>query len=54
MTTMLDSLRRSVAIPRVPLSAVLSVGTVGSFCWLLAQGAIHPLALYILQVYLTF
>jgi|CXWL01.1.fsa_nt_gi hypothetical protein len=51
---MLDSIRRSVAIPQIPVGAVLSAGILGSFCWLLVQGAIQPLALYCLQVYLTF
>jgi hypothetical protein len=33
---------------------LLSIGTLASFGWLLLQGKIHPLVLYLLQVYLTF
>jgi hypothetical protein len=51
---MLESLRRSVVIPQLPVSALLSVATVASFGWLLVQDAIQPLALFLLQVYLTF
>lgn len=51
---MLDSARRSLVIPRVPAQALLSAGTVASFTWLLAQDAIEPMLLYLLQLYLTF
>ncbi len=52
---MLESARnRDVAISRVPAQAVLSAGTLLSFAWLLLQGKIHPIVVYLLQVYLTF
>lgn len=52
---MLDSTRNRVeALPRVPAHLLLSVGTLASFAWLLVQGGIHPFAIYLLQVYLTF
>lgn len=51
---MLESLRRSLVIPQLPVSTLLSVATVASFGWLLIQDAIQPLALILLQVYLTF
>lgn len=51
---MLVSARRSFAIPRVPVQAVLTAGTAFSFVWLLAHDAIQPLLLYALQLYLTF
>lgn len=51
---MLDFARKSLEIPRVPVAAVLSVGTLSSFFWLLAHDAIQPLLLYALQLYLTF
>jgi hypothetical protein len=51
---MLDSARKSLVIPRVPVQTMLSAGTIVSFLWLLAQDAIQPLLLYALQLYLTF
>jgi hypothetical protein len=55
---MLQSIRkqvvRHVALPRVPVKLLLSAGALASFGVLLAQGQIHPLVLYALQVYLSF
>ncbi|HXU46320.1 MAG TPA: hypothetical protein VN783_12405 [Thermoanaerobaculia bacterium] len=51
---MLESLRKAVAIPHVPISLLLSVATVGSFLVLLAQDAVHPIVIYALELYLTF
>ena len=52
---MLQSARnRVVAVPRVPAQVFLSAGTLVSFGWLLLQDKIHPLVVYLLQLYLTF
>ena len=52
---MLQSARnRVVALPRIPTQTLLSAGTLASFGWLLLQGKIHPLVIYLLQIYLTF
>ncbi len=52
---MLQSARnRAVALPRVPTQILLSAGTLASFGWLLLQGKIHPIVIYLLQLYLTF
>lgn len=57
---MLESARnRDVAISRVPTQVaptqvLFSVGTLFSFGWLLLQNKIHPIVVYLLQVYLTF
>ncbi len=52
---MLQSARSRVAgIPRVPAQMWLSVGTLSSFAWLLLQNKVHPIVVYLLQVYLTF
>ena len=52
---MLESIRsRDVAISRVPARVVFSAGTLLSFTWLLLQNKIHPIVVYLLQVYLTF
>ncbi len=60
---MLESARnRDVAISKVPaqvlaqlpVQVLLSAGTLLSFAWLLLQNKIHPIVVYLLQVYLTF
>ena len=52
---MLESTRNQIeALPRVPAQLLLSVGTLVSFGWLLAQNKIHPIVIYLLQLYLTF
>ena len=52
---MLESARnRDVAISRVPAQGLLSAGILLSFAWLLLQGKVHPIVVYLLQVYLTF
>ena len=57
---MIESARsRDVAIPRVPAQVapaqvLFSAGTLLSFGWLLLQNKIHPIVVYLLQVYLTF
>jgi hypothetical protein len=51
---MLESIRASVAIPRLPSRALLSAGTVASFGWLLAHDLIHPVAIYLFELYLSF
>jgi len=52
---MLESARKLiVALPRIPAHLLLSVGTVVSFTWLLLSDQIHPILVYVLQVYLTF
>ena len=52
---MLDSVRsRVLATPRISVQALLSTGALASFAWLLLQNKIHPIFVYLLQVYLTF
>jgi hypothetical protein len=52
---MLQSVRSRVAeVPRVPVHLLISAGTLTSFAWLLLQNKIHPIFVYLLQVYLTF
>lgn len=51
---MLESVRKSLEVPRVPVKAIWSVTTLGSFLWLLAQDMVHPMVVYLLQLYLTF
>lgn len=52
---MLESIRsKSVALPQLPTKAIWSVSTIGSFLWLLSQDLVHPLMVYLFQLYLTF
>ncbi len=52
---MIESIRdRADVLPRVPVQTLASIGTLGTFGWLLLQDRIHPIVIYLLQVYLTF
>ena len=51
---MLESIRRTIVWPRVNLEGVATVATVVAFFWLLAQGAIQPIAVFLLEIYLSF
>lgn len=52
---MLDSARSlGFTIPRIPVQALISAGTLTSFAWLLLQNKIHPVFVYLLQIYLKF
>lgn len=51
---MLETLRRVVPIPALPMEAVVGATTVGAFLWLLVEGYIRPLAVYFLELYLSF
>jgi hypothetical protein len=51
---MLDSVRKHVAVPYVPVKALLSVGSLASFGWLLSQDMVHPIVIYALQLFLAF
>jgi len=51
---MLDSVRRFVAVPRIPAKVVFAAGTTASFGWLLAQDLVHPIVIYALELYLIF
>lgn len=51
---MLESARKLVTVPRVSVEVTLAVGTLVSFAWLLRKDLIHPLVVYLLQLYLAF
>jgi hypothetical protein len=51
---MIESIRKAIALPQVPVQAIVTGLTVSAFAWLLAQGAIQPLAIYLFQLYLSF
>jgi hypothetical protein len=50
---MLDSVRKHVAVPEIPVKVLLSVGSLASFGWLLSQDLVHPIVIYALQLYLS-
>lgn len=51
---MLESVRQLVSIPQVSAELFLSAGTVLGFSCLLLTDQIHPVAIYLLQLYLSF
>lgn len=52
---MLDSIRASLALPqRLPARLVLSAGSLATFGWLLTQDLVHPVVIYLFELYLTF
>ena len=53
-TLMLETIRRTVELPRLRLDVTLAVATTFSFGWLLGRDLVHPFAVYLLQLYLNF
>ena len=51
---MLAAIRKAVHVPDVPVEGVVSAVTGLAFFWLLAKGVVQPLAVYLLQIYLSF
>jgi len=50
----MESIRRAVVVPRINVEAAAGVATGSAFLWLLARGAIQPIFVYLLEVYLAF
>ncbi len=51
---MLDSVRASIALPRLPVRVWLSAGTLATFGWLLVHDLVHPAVIYLFELYLSF
>lgn len=51
---MLQLIRKAVPVPALNVEIVAGATTVFAFLWLLAHGMIQPIAVYILELYLTF
>jgi hypothetical protein len=51
---MLQSIVRSVPVPRLPALPLLSGLSIVAFGWLLVSDNIQPIAVYLLQLYLAF
>ena len=51
---MLESIRRAVTVPRITFAPLIGVVTALAFFWLLALDHIHPLVIYLSQLYLMF
>lgn len=51
---MLAAIRKAAHVPDLPVEGVVSAATGLAFLWLLAKGVIQPLAVYLLQLYLSF
>jgi hypothetical protein len=50
---MIQLAARQLASLRLPVDKLVGVGTVTAFFWLLAQDRIHPVAVYLLELYLS-
>jgi hypothetical protein len=50
---MIDSLRKAVWLPDISVQVLLSAGVVVGFVWLVAQNGVHPIMIYLLQLYLS-
>jgi hypothetical protein len=48
-----DAAARPAASIRLPLDRVAGASVVAAFAWLLLDDRIHPLAIYLLELYLT-
>lgn len=51
---MLQSVRKAVSMPELPVQTLLSAGVLLSFLWLVVHNRIHPVVIYFLQLYLQF
>lgn len=45
--------QRLRAIPEIAWKWLLAAGSLGSFGWLMALDQVHPIFVYLLQLYLT-
>ncbi|MEM9292633.1 MAG: hypothetical protein AAGD01_13205 [Acidobacteriota bacterium] len=51
---MLDLARKFSVSSRIPEQALITTASLTAFGWLLANDLIHPVAIFFLQLYLTF
>lgn len=52
---MLETTRRAVAIfPSFSIETLAAIGTISTFGWLLAHDLVRPIAVYLLEIFLTF
>ena len=52
---MLDSLRKTASyFPRSPVRVWMPAVSLTAFGWLLAQDLIHPVVIFLIQLYLAF
>lgn len=51
---MLQSIRRAIALPQVPVQALATVVSVLAFGWLLINDLVQPIVILLLELFLTF
>jgi hypothetical protein len=51
---MLQSIRRAIALPQVPVQALAAVVSVLAFGWLLVNDLVQPIVILLLELFLTF
>jgi hypothetical protein len=52
--SMLQSIRRAIALPQVPVQALATVISMLAFGWLLINDLVQPIVILLLELYLTF
>lgn len=51
---MFETVRQTLALPRLRIDVLLVAATLSSFGWLLINDLLHPFGVYLLQLYLSF
>jgi hypothetical protein len=49
----MELIRKAIVLPQAGIEAAASAVTVLAFLWLLARGALEPIAVYLLELYLS-
>jgi hypothetical protein len=52
--SMLQAIRRAIALPQVPMQALAAVVSVLAFGWLLINDLVQPIVILLLELFLTF
>ena len=52
--SMLQAIRRAIALPQVPMQALATVVSVLAFSWLLINDLVQPIVILLLELFLTF
>jgi hypothetical protein len=49
----MEWIRKAIVLPQVSIEATAGVATAVAFFWLLTRGALEPIAVYLLELYLS-
>ncbi len=51
---MLESIRKTIALPEIPTQVWLPAVSLTAFGWFLAHDVIHPVVIFLVQIFLAF